>query len=530
MSHQKVLELKRKLKKSWNIFFSRFGKLLPVQLETIPLVLEGKNLIISSSTASGKTEAVIAPLVERFLNENWENLAVLYITPTRALVNDIEYRLKDQLIELNISLNVKTGDRPQFNPRKPSNFLITTPESFDSLLCRNSKVFQDLRAVIIDEVHLIDKTYRGDQLLLLLKRLKHFTDFNIFALSATIADCKDVGSRYLQNFDIVKIPDKRKIEYTLINLLEEILNYVRKEDLKKILIFCNKRKSVEAIALYCQNLKTPFTIIAHHGSLSRSVREEAEKFMKESKYWICVATMTLEIGIDIGDIDAIVLAEIPWSISSLLQRIGRGNRRTNKNRAFGLYDNEKRKIILERMFSIANKGDLESKPYSADLSVVVQQIFSSLFANPEGLIEDYFLKIFENFCSKENLSDILNHLENKLWILKKSKKWYATKKLMDLGEKGVIHSNIPDEKSMTVIDINSSRFIGNILYPVDNVFVLGGKVWKITKIETYKIYVKKVKSNAYLPNFKIHDPIGKFYFYLPGNLRKKKLNFLDFGS
>ena len=95
--------------------------------------------------------------------------------------------------------------------------------------------------------------------------------------------------------------------------------------------------------------------------------------MKSSKSGICVSTMTLEIGIDIGDIDVVVIAEIPWSVSSLLQRIGRGNRRSNVNRAFGIYNSkESLESALEKMFELAIKGGLESKPYAPDLSVVVQ--------------------------------------------------------------------------------------------------------------------------------------------------------------
>jgi len=218
-------------------FFGRFGKLLPIQEKTIPLILKGKNAIIISSTASGKTEAVVAPLIERCLKENWEGLSILYISPTRALVNDMYYRLKEQLKELNISLSSKTGDKPQFNPNKLPNFLITTPESLDSLICRYPSSFKNVKAVVLDEIHLLDNTYRGDQLRILLKRLEYIaeTDFNIYALSATIADPKDVGSRYLKDFEVIMNPGKREIEYTLLRSLEEVFNHARREKLKKLL-------------------------------------------------------------------------------------------------------------------------------------------------------------------------------------------------------------------------------------------------------------------------------------------------------
>ncbi|KKN16992.1 hypothetical protein LCGC14_0970300 [marine sediment metagenome] len=525
MSYQEVTKIKNKLRRTWNTFFGKFGRLLPIQVKSIPIVLSGENAVISSSTASGKTEAVVAPIIERFLKEKWEGLAILYISPTRALVNDLSLRLKEQLKELNVSLSVKTGDRRQFTPNKPSSFLITTPESFDSLLCRYPHVLKNIKIVILDEIHLLDNTYRGDQLILLLRRLKNIlkSNFSIYCLSATIPDCKELGERYIQKFEVIEALGNREIDYSLIKSFGELLKFVRSEKLKKLLVFCNKRKSVEAYTIECNKLKFPFKAVAHHGSLGKSLREDSERFMKTTKYGICVSTMTLEIGIDIGNIDAIVLAEIPWTVSSLLQRIGRGNRRTNKIRAFAIFNSEEQKGILDQMFKFAIEGMLENIPYSADLSVVVQQIVSCLYGNPGGLELEFFLNLFINFCFNNDLRDIFDNLEIGDWVVKKHDKWCGTTKLMDFGDSGFIHSNIPDSRSLIVIDIKSKKKIGEILYPVDNVFVLGGKIWKIAKIEKSKIYVKPVVSKAFLPNFKINDPIGKFYYYLPPHLRKAEI-------
>lgn len=516
-------ELRKNLRRTWTTFFGRFGKLLPIQLKTIPVVLEGKNAIIVSVTAGGKTEAVVAPLVERLLRENWEDMSILYICPTRALANDMYYRLKEQLNELSVSLSLKTGDKPQFNPEKPPNFLITTPESLDSLICRYPSSFRNVRAVVLDEIHLLDNTYRGDQLRILLKRLKHIaeTNFNVYALSATIANPEDVGSRYLKEFEVIVAPGKREIEYTLVKSLEEIFDFVKKEKLKKLLVFCNKRESVEEIAEKCKRLWGRDRVVVHHGSLSKQTREDAEIFMRESQYGVCVATMTLEIGIDIGDIDAVVLAEVPWSISSLLQRIGRGNRRTQKCRVFAIFSSVEEKSILELMFKLATEGNIEQVKYSQDLSVVVQQIFSSLYANPKGLESNYFIKLFDGFCSESDLKDILSHLAEKGWIERRHDRWYATTKLMDWGEKGKIHSNIPSPETLKVVDVDSKRIIGEVHYPVDDVFVLAGKTWRIVQISGDKIYVKSEKSKASTAKFKHRVSKGCFYYFLPIHIRAK---------
>lgn len=517
------IELKKKLKRTWTTFFGRYGKLLPIQLKTIPVVLEGKNAIIVSSTASGKTEAVVAPLIERCLKENWKGLSILYISPTRALVNDMYYRLKEQLEELNISLSLKTGDRPQFNPNKLPNFLITTPESLDSLICRYPSSFKNVKAVVLDEIHLLDNTYRGDQLRILLKRLEYITEtyFNIYALSATIADPRDVGGRYLKDFEVIAVSGKREIEYTLVRSLKDVYNYTRVEKLKKLLIFCNRRANVENVAKECKRLWGNNRVVVHHGSLSKKIREDAESFMKEAQYGVCVATMTLEIGIDIGDIDAVVLAEVPWSVSSLLQRIGRGNRRTQKCRVFAIFNSEEERLMFEQMFRIATEGYVEPVEYSQDLSVVVQQIFSSLYANPSGLEGSYLIELFNGFCSESDLKDILNHLAVKGWIEKRYDKWYATTKLMDWSEKGKIHSNIPSIKMLKVINVSSNQVIGEVQYPIDNIFVLAGKVWKVIHISGDKIYVKPEKSKTSTAKFKSYTARGCFYYLLPKNIRDK---------
>ncbi|MCD6177488.1 MAG: DEAD/DEAH box helicase [Candidatus Cloacimonetes bacterium] len=520
------IKFKKKLKRTWITFFGRYGKLLSIQSKTIPIVLDGKNAIIISAAASGKTEAIVAPLIERHLEENWGNLAILYISPTRALVNDIYYRLKDQMNELSISLSLKTGDRPQFNPEKPPNFLITTPESLDSLLCRHLSSFRNIKAVVLDEIHLLDNTHRGDQLLILLRRLEHIaeTNFNVYALSATIADPKSIGNRYLKKFETVKTSGKREIEYTLVKSLGEVFNYARKEKLNKLLIFCNKRASVETASIECKRLWGNNKVVTHHGSLSKSVREEAESFMKESQYGACIATMTLEIGIDIGNIDAVVLVDVPWSISSLLQRIGRGNRRTQKCRVFAISNSEKEKLIFEQMFKAAIEGHLEHVEYSSDLSVVVQQIFSSLYANPNGLENNYFVKLFNEFCSESELKDILNHLVDKEWIEKRYERWYATTKLMNQGEIGRIHSNIPPTKALKVVDIRSKKTIGEVQYPIDGIFVLAGKIWKIVRLSGDKIYVKPEKTKAFTVRFKSHTSKGYFYYFLPKHLMEEAMH------
>lgn len=524
IEQEQTSELKKRLKRTWTTFFGRYGKFLPIQLEAIPIVLKCKNAIIVSSTASGKTETVVAPLTEKILEKGMKSMTVLYISPTRALVNDMYNRLRDQLEELGISISLKTGDKPQFNPDKTPNFLITTPESFDSLICRYPRSFKNLKAVILDDIHLIDNTYRGDQLRLLLRRLEGIADtyFNTYILSATIAEPEDMARRYCEDFEVIKVSGKKEVEYSLVGSLKEVFNFFRKEKLKKLLIFCNTRSSVEMISMECKELWGKDRVVSHHGSLSKDVREEAESFMKEAPYGVCVATMTLEIGIDIGDIDGVVLAEVPWSVASLLQRIGRANRRSPKNRVFAVYTSEDERVLFEQMFKNAIDGHIDRVDYSPDLSVVVQQIFSSLYAHRGGLKDEYFMKLFDSFCSKDDLRDILKNLLSHKWVEKRNDKWYATTKLMDFGEKGKIHSNIPTSKTLKVFDINSKKIVGEVEdlveHNIDEIFILGGRAWKIINISGGKIDVMSAKKMISTVKFKSHLSKGAYYFFLPQSI------------
>ncbi|MDD5702712.1 MAG: helicase-related protein, partial [Dehalococcoidales bacterium] len=135
----------------------------------------------------------------------------------------------------------------------------------------------------------------------------------------------EIAQRYFNDFDVVTVPGSRELEYHLFTSLEQAFKSAQERRMRKILLFCNRRAEVEEISGQCKAFWPEDHIVVHHGKLDRSVREESESFMRECRWGLCVATMTLEIGIDIGDIDVVMLYGAPWSVSSLLQRVGRGN-------------------------------------------------------------------------------------------------------------------------------------------------------------------------------------------------------------
>ncbi len=232
---------------------------------------------------------------------------------------------------------------------------------------------------------------------------------------------------------------------------------------------------------------------------------------------------TLEIGIDIGDIDAIVLAECPLSICSMIQRIGRGNRKAQKNRVFAIYTTNDEKIMYEKMFFQIMSGNIPKFEYKPDLSVVVQQIFSVLFAHPSGVPTDYFEEIFNDFCSKDVLYDIIRHLSKEGYLTFENKKWICSEEIMNMDENGKIHSNIPDNSSYEVFDVVSKKIIGEISSSVDSTFILAGRSWKVIEKDSisFRIYVKPHNIVTNGPEFQPHNQVGAFAHFLPPRLEKK---------
>ncbi len=522
---QRVLELKARLKRTWIPFFSRFGRLFPIQLAAIPVILDGRNVVVASPTASGKTEAVVAPLAENLLRDGiHDGLAAIYICPTRALVNDTEVRCREPLSELGISCTVRTSDRPQFHPSKGTNFLITTPESLDSILCRCPEAIRSVRAVVVDELHLLDNTYRGDQLRFLLRRiagLQRTSALHLYALSATLGAAAEVAARYMKEFVVIEQPGQREIDYSPVPSLSQALQVARSQGLRKLLMFANSRRKVEQTAADLSGLFPADKVVAHHGSLSKRKREEAERFMRESSIGICVATTTLEIGIDIGDIDAVVLVDPPWSVSSLLQRVGRGNRRAGVARAIAVYTTDEERAAYDRLIELARHGVVGDDPYAPDLSVVVQQTFSLLFGSPQGIDANELWRCFEGFCTHEEWEAIMQHLYDQMLIEKSGGRWYAADRVMDMGEKGRLHSNIPDRTARRVVDITSGQAIGEVAEIVDELFALGGRMWQVTAVRGSVIYAKPARGASPAPVFRTHRPHGAFHRYLPESLKQQ---------
>lgn len=349
-------------------FKGKFETFSEAQRQSIVDIHQGKNVLVSSPTGSGKTLTAFLSIISeltRLADQEilGDRVYCLYISPLKALDNDIEKNLDEPLTEiekiadrdLGIRKAVRTGDTSQYERSKmlknPPHILITTPESLSILLCapKFREKLSKVRYVIVDEIHSLAENKRGVHLSLSLERLEHLTGgFVRVGLSATVyplermaeflvgyhygqpRDCLIVDVNYLKQLDMEVIcpvkdiiaTDPDETNKAMYKMLHELI-----QEHKTTLIFTNTRSGTESVVF---NLKKRYSdsytdqnIMAHHSSLSRELRLEAENKLKEGKLKVVVSSTSLELGIDIGYIDLVILVSSPKSVSRALQRIGR---------------------------------------------------------------------------------------------------------------------------------------------------------------------------------------------------------------
>ncbi|MCA9796146.1 MAG: DEAD/DEAH box helicase, partial [Candidatus Eremiobacteraeota bacterium] len=396
-----AVELRRQLNRTWYAFLAHHPHPRPIQVRAAAPILEGRPVLLASATASGKTEAYAAPLVERWFERCARGEPkILIVGPTRALVNDLARRLEGPLRRCGIGLLRRTGDHPNDLTAEAAGVIVTTPESLDSVLSRHPRWLGSTGSVVLDELHVLQGTPRGDQLLCLLERLERVVVAlggpapQRIAATATAANPEEVAARYLGQGAVVLCEEsQRDFDLHLADctspaeMLKSLAERCRALGARKVLCFMPSRQEAE---IYGAKLlgRPPFQtrVFVHHGSLSRQERERVEKAFLKAPSALCLATNTLELGIDIGDVDMVALFGAPPEVSSFLQRIGRGNRRGGRCQVLGLCRHPGEHQRMAHLGECAAEGRLYVDPDRPFRSVAVQQIFSLLFQNPRRQI------------------------------------------------------------------------------------------------------------------------------------------------
>jgi len=520
-----------------------FPKPTEPQEKTIPKILEGKNVLLISPTATGKTEAAFLPVLSMLLQgqQGTPGIKVLYITPLRALNRDMLERLEWWCNNLDIKLAVRHGDTETKErvrqSRSPPDILITTPETLQAILPGwiMRQHLQQVRWVIIDEVHEMADSKRGSQLSLALERLRAMVgkNFQLIGLSATIGSPEKVaqflvGNR--RNFEIVHVPVARRMHLKIVfpkpdtddlklssqlythpevaARLRIIRDYISKH--KSVLLFTNTRAISEVLASRFKVWDINYPVSIHHGSLAKPSRIAAERGLKNGELKGLVCTSSLELGIDVGRIDLVIQYMSPRQATRLIQRVGRSGHRIGLI-AEGIIIAMDSDDTLEAL-AIAKKAlkeDLEPveippKPYD----VLSHQIAGLLLKN-RRLEFGEILALFRNAypykdLTIEDVEKILRYMHQRFprlaWVSFEDKvvlKPRQTKALFEYYFENL--SMIPEEKQFLVVDESTDSAIGVLdeafmaeYGKPGTKFIIRGSPWRIMHVSDEKVHVRPV--------------------------------------
>ncbi len=418
------------LPNTYRAFFSGFSSLTVAQKNLIQPILSGKDVILQASTGAGKTEAVLAPATEKLMT-HLHPFTIIYIVPTRALALDIHRRIHPIYEKLGLKSGIRTGDGKHFRNAKP-HLLIMTPESLDVMLgshnLENKYFLSHVHMIIIDEVHVFLSSDRGYQLSYMHRRLsmQSVGDLQTIALSATINNAEEVMRVFplRQNLFYYKQSVTRKLQPCWVSLEDESRelslffdDLYRRSNCKKLLVFANSRKKCEFLyeLLHREGVFAQRVFI-HYSNLSTQERKFVEASFREGSMGVCVATSTLELGIDIGDVDGVVLMEPPPSTMAFLQRIGRGNRRQKYLNFWGVCCGQNAGMQLIRFlafFELAKEHQVEECFSVENYSVLCQQIISCLYAK-KIVSEDSLKLLFKE--KSEDIPCMIQHMTAHHWL------------------------------------------------------------------------------------------------------------------
>ncbi len=360
---------------------SRLGwsSLRPVQELASHALLDGKNAVVLAPTAGGKTEAAVFPMIAGLMEREPEGVGLIYIAPLKALLNNQADRLGVYASMVGLKRFVWHGDVAQSRKRaflkEPADLLMTTPESLEVMLLSprapHASLFRDLGGVIIDEIHALAGTDRGAHLMAVLERLVPYAqrDVQRVGLSATVGNPRRIlawlqGSSRREGavIDPPAAPTKKEIRvFHRDTVLAIARDASRRAQGGKSLFFCQSRAMAESIADRARGRGAE--VFVHHGSVSREERQAAEERFHHGENASIVCTSTLELGVDVGDLDFVFQINAPSTVSSFLQRLGRTGRRPGQ-RANTTFFCENVEVVLQAVaiIELAREKWVESTP------------------------------------------------------------------------------------------------------------------------------------------------------------------------
>lgn len=510
----------------------RWESLRKIQEATIPRILEtDNNYVIISRTASGKTEAAFLPILSK-VNFKEKGVKVLYISPLIALINDQFVRVEKLCDYLDVKVTKWHGEASKAQKdhlvKNPEGIVLITPESLEAMFINRPQnihhLFSSLDYIVIDEIHSFLGSERGLHLKSLLSRLQQVScsRFSVVGLSATVSDVNQYEELkdYLGNSENTKIIRDNtpkpinalfkyfagSVEELPLDLLKDL--YVRTRD-SKILVFPNARGRVEEVAVKLKKISERVgghqNYFSHHSSVDKEVREYVEFFAKSAKMEnFCIScTSTLELGIDIGNVDEVVQIDATHSIASLIQRVGRSGRREGKASNLYLYSTDRWSLLQSlACWLLYSEQYIEpiqiiGKPYD----ILVHQILSIVKGSSGLYLNELLDKIAANSTfsniTEDEVKEIINHLQEIDFLEKLGHEYIIGVE----GEKVINHKDFYSMfHTPTFFKVSSQGVkIGELpLSPQikedENIF-LSAKIWKIKYVDYEMNKIEVIRTN-----------------------------------
>jgi ATP-dependent Lhr-like helicase len=486
----------------------------PFQEAVIPSILAGHHLLIIAPTAGGKTEAALFPLLSRMLSDGWSGLSVVYICPIKALLNNLDIRLQRYCSLLGRRSALWHGDVSGTARRHilldPVDCLLTTPESLEVMLVSpnvdSRRLFSQLRAVVVDEIHAFAGDDRGWHLLSVLERITRLADREIqrIGLSATVGNPESlvdwlagscVGERLLsQHGEETTVKADVQLDYVGSTRNAAVV-VSRLHRGQKRLVFVDSRARAEELG--AELLRLGVTTFVTHSSLSREQRQAAEEAFANRENCVIVATSVLELGVDVGSLDRVIQIDSPSRVSSLLQRMGRTGRRpdTTRNCLF-LATRDDALIQAAGLIDLWEEGYVEPiQPPPEPFHVLAQQVMA-LILQEGGIGRRTWLEWIRRVPAFSRMDN--GQVEQLLkWMLQRDFLW-EEQGILAIGRRGEerfgrkhflellsvflsppLYAVLHGREELGFVD--ELTFLGK--QNEQRILLLGGRAWRVTHID-----------------------------------------------
>ncbi|MDE7185005.1 MAG: DEAD/DEAH box helicase, partial [Lachnospiraceae bacterium] len=413
MKKETVLTLFEKETQKW--FQQTLGEPTPVQEEAWPSIKAGQHVLVSAPTGTGKTLSAFLVFLDLMKKQAEEGILknelwLIYVSPLKSLAADIRENLRRPLdgigngvgSQAEITVAVRTGDTPQKDRqqmvKKPPHILIITPESLYLMLTSKTgqNVLATAKAVIIDELHALIDTKRGAHLMMSLARLDALCGMPLqrIGLSATIEPLEEAAGYLAPEQVVIAAPDmKKKIRLDILGPYADSVRHRRKDPVweelsalvyqychesRSVIAFVEGRRYAEKLAYYVNLIGGEDFARVHHGSLSKEQRKETEEALRDGRLWLLCATSSMELGIDVGEIDKVLQVGCPRTVSSTMQRLGRAGHNPGRTSVMHLFPRTAAECVSCGMTAqLARQGGVEHiHPPVQCLDVLAQHLVS----------------------------------------------------------------------------------------------------------------------------------------------------------